>query len=734
MRPRAQLLFVAALLASASAAEAARLTGRVVGRDGRGIEYANVRSPQHRLGAITDEEGRFSFVLPDGPATLEVSQLGYQLVRKSLEVANGLAPLRITLVEEPVPVAEVHVQASSFGKTGQGEGAVVRRADVYMTPGGAADLFQSLRALPGINAPTEGAALFVRGGDPSETVIRLDGADIGHPYQYEGASGGLFSIMDTYLLQSAFFSSGGFGARYGGGMSGVLDIETRDPMNERSVSLGANLAGGSFASTWSLIPDKLAGIVSVARGDPRMLFKLYGSASEFEEAPSSWNGIGKLIYRYSPTGRLSLLSLQSTERLSVVSQALAVESDYASRVHNQFWALNLTDVAAGKVALKANLTTQRFRDAWSFSDFGQQGVERQTIASLDGVWPGSQRNELSFGLGWRRRAFDRGGPAALDSTDLSPGADTRYAAVRGIADEPWAHIEDKMRLVGSLYGTLGARVERISAADRWVVDPRAALALRLGDFQTIRVATGRYHQPPSLAQLDARYGNPRLEPPYADHVIAGYEWVSAQGTLRLEAYRKDYRDLALQDDATWWAPKGHGYARGVDVLVQGRQGWLDGWVSYGYLDAKRREGDDPHELTAKQGPQHSVTLVQRYQATSKWHLGGRYSHTSGRPFTPILGATYDSAEDHWSPIMGEARSGRMPAYHRVDLRVMRLFSLPQTGSLRASNVCVFYVEGLNILGIRNVLDYWYSEDYSERRKVESYFSRRMLVAGASLSW
>src|SRR6185503_11774259 len=104
------------------------------------------------------------------------------------------------LAEEPVPVAEVVVGASSYGKSGRTEGAVLRRREIVMTPGGTADVFQSLRALPGINAPDEGAALYVRGGDPSETLVRLDGGTIGHPYHYEGASGGLFSAFDAYMV------------------------------------------------------------------------------------------------------------------------------------------------------------------------------------------------------------------------------------------------------------------------------------------------------------------------------------------------------------------------------------------------------------------------------------------------------------------------------------------------------------------------------------------------------
>src|SRR5204862_2179480 len=139
------------------------------------------------------------------------------------------AATRVALADEPVPVGEVVVSASSFGKVGKSEGATLRRMDIMMTPGGTADVFQALRTLPSINAPNEGAALYVRGGDPHETLVRIDGGEIGHPYHYEGASGGLFSAFDAYMLKSAFFSSGGFSSKYGGVLSGVLDIETQDP-------------------------------------------------------------------------------------------------------------------------------------------------------------------------------------------------------------------------------------------------------------------------------------------------------------------------------------------------------------------------------------------------------------------------------------------------------------------------------------------------------------------------
>jgi hypothetical protein len=131
---------------------------------------------------------------------------------------------------------------------------------------------------------------------------------------------------------------------------------------------------------------------------------------------------------------------------------------------------------------------------------------------------------------------------------------------------------------------------------------------------------------------------------------------------------------------------------------------------------------------------HSLTLVGQYRVTPTWSVGTKYTASSGRPFTPVIGASYDAGRDLWRPTFAENNSGLMPAQHRLDLRVTHLFSLPKIGGLPESSVCVAYMEGMNVLGIRNTLEYHYNEDYSERAVQDSYFSRRMLVFGAGLAW
>ena len=90
---------------------------------------------------------------------------------------------------------------------------------------GEPDLLKTLQMMPGVKQGTEGtSALLVRGGTPDQNLILLDGAPLYNPMHLLG----VFSTFNTSVLKDVTLYKGAFPARYGGRLSSVIDIATKD--------------------------------------------------------------------------------------------------------------------------------------------------------------------------------------------------------------------------------------------------------------------------------------------------------------------------------------------------------------------------------------------------------------------------------------------------------------------------------------------------------------------------
>ena len=67
----------------------------------------------------------------------------------------------------------------------------------------------------------------------------------------------------------------------------------------------------------------------------------------------------------------------------------------------------------------------------------------------------------------------------------------------------------------------GLRIDNYGLTGETVVDPRLDVHLRLTDHLTMVQAIGRYHQPPTVADVDPRGGNPDLKSSYSDQFSLG---------------------------------------------------------------------------------------------------------------------------------------------------------------------------------------------------------------------
>jgi hypothetical protein len=221
--------------------------------------------------------------------------------------------------------------------------------------------------------------------------------------------------------------------------------------------------------------------------------------------------------------------------------------------------------------------------------------------------------------------------------------------------------------------------------------------LDLGDRTTFRLGWGVYHQSQGIQELEAADEETTFSPSErAFQTAAGLEHrISDDFTARVEAYqrhvdrpRRQYLNLwreilpfpELDGDRVRVDPT-EARARGVEVYVQ-RSG--EHWDLSGSYALSSTEARIDGTWTPQFWDQtHAFTLTVGWHPNPRWTLTGAFQAHSGWPFTPqviefdTLTVFREEGKEtalRWREEFGPLNSDRLPAYHRLDLRVTRSFT------------------------------------------------------------
>src|SRR5688500_11378513 len=295
-------------------ADSAGLRGDVRDTDGTPIEGANVFLLETLEGALTGADGRFVIrTSHTGAATLVVRRIGYRPAQLPMTLPS--APIVVTMTAEASTLAPVRIQAGRW-TAGDERGATLTTLEVVTTPGAAANVNRAIQTLPGTQNVDEGTALFVRGGDYTETRVLLDGAVLLNTTQLRAPSGTFVGTVDPFLLDGIFFSSGGFGARYGNALSGIASLRTLGRPSGTSATASAGLAAISGAIAVAL--PKASGIRAAGnRLDLEPFFRLNGSSHRYDPAPIGHDVSGSVAWNYRPSGEVKVFALDQTTSMGM---------------------------------------------------------------------------------------------------------------------------------------------------------------------------------------------------------------------------------------------------------------------------------------------------------------------------------------------------------------------------------------------------------------------------------
>ncbi len=699
-----------------------RVRGTVRTAAAAAVERANVFVLETLDGVLTDSTGRFVIdAATSYPLTLVVKRLGFEPQQRLLTTADT-GSIEVILTRGSVSLAAVSVTAGSY-TADEERGATLTPLQIVTTPGAAADITRAMQALPGVQKVDDGNALFVRGGDYTETRIFLNEAPLLNPQQVLSANGVFIGTVDPFQLDGIFFSSGGFGARYGNALSAVAGLETRGRATSRS-----GTASWGLANTSADIALPLSSTASIRfaanRLDLTPLFRLNGSTRHFDPPPRGHDLSGSAAWVYRPSAEVKLFSIDQTNALGVALTEPAFEGMFTSDERTRMTVLSWRDVI-GRTSSRISLSRTTQDSHQSYGLFRLTNATARDLAFGRLEWAPNATTTLRLGGDLERTRSSLTGiyPRGQDS---SPGAPERLFAF-GRSDlriGPYTELDwrptTRTRLIS------GVRADHSDLTGGWTADPRVSWAYQPITLVTLTAAWGIYHQVLEPLFYDSTVGMPGLASMRATQSVVGIQMGEGEFIVRLEAYLKQYEHLAQLSREHTAVGGGRGRARGLDFFFKGTAPFgLRTRTTVSLLAARRTDPNTGLEADAPFDITHSTTTIVEKSLRGGLRLAAAYRSATGRPLTPVIGATYDQQLDEYTPQYGAPMSERFPGFRRFDI------SASWYRPLAPGWQGVIYASVNNVFDRVNIQSYTYTRDYAQRIPIQSVFNRSVYF-GATL--
>ena len=692
------------------------------------VASAQIRIAETNQRTTTDPNGEFRFRnLPAGTYTLTASASGYRLPEDVVVTIEpgATTELKIYLEQVVVELDEVEVKgeraASPVGRQS------LRGSEIQRVPGAVGDALRALQALPSIGVANDfSGALYIRGGSDEDNLYYFDRVPIGYPYHF----GGIVSSLSSEVIERIDVYAGGYGAEFGVDSQAVIDIYSR------------NKSIDSFRAKFNLNVLYSEGLLEGKIGERgfwyaagrRSYIDLFLGSLSFDSGaitafPRFWDYQVKGGYELNDKHQLSMNLFASGDNFALKLDGEDVDEEVRgnisfgsgfegagihlrSRLTDRLTSfLSLTrsyfqfDVNVGpELSLKIDAPDYVLREDLTYTLNPKHRLETGVILGLE---PGRA-------IGRFIRPPDEG------EVDYDPRFLERQTFDESVSGKRMeVYLQDRYKVLPFLSVVLGLRVDYFSLVDDFSVQPRGSLLLDIMEGSQLQFSYGNYYQVPGPPRLTQSVGNPDLSTSQASHYVLEFTRQVSEGTeFKFAGYYKDLANLVTNDDDMVYLNQGAGFAQGTEVFLRHRTGdRFLGWGSYAYGLSKRRDRPEEPYRYYSFDQTHVATLAATYRLTPTLEIGVKWQYRTGNPYTPVRGATLDTDprndESIYIPNYAETNSGRLPSYHRLDMKLSKAFRF---NSWEMS----LFLELLNAYNRKNLLDFSYSDDYTEKDEIYQF--------------
>lgn len=612
---------------------------------------------------------------------------------------SGIASTRMGAIE--VPVAAVKSVPALFGE---------------------ADVLKTIQLLPGVQGGTEGfSGLYVRGGGPDENLLLLDGIPLYHAEHMLG----IFSVFQPEAVKKVTLYKGAFPARYGGRISGIVDVRTNDGnLYETHGSVGVSMIGEKLHIEGPVWKGKTSYSLS-ARGMHTLLLAPVIKLTGFDGNYFFYDLDAKFAHRFSGRDRLYFNVYHGLDNFHYresnkafdgrTGQPFTDTQKLGIRWGNTVAALRWNHVVGPRLFMNTTVAFNRYhmrmdsdmrtREIKADGDTEDSQVQfdyrsgmRDWVAKADFDYTPSSSHKFKFGAEYTFHTFV---PETLTGygrqrVNESPQADTTlYMRSNSLqrGHEASLYAEDEIRLGSHLSLNPGLRATLFNTQGKtyWSIEPRLNAKVNFMEDWWAKASYSRMSQyvhllSSSQITLPVDLWVPitrNIRPETADQFSLGLYFGGLPGwNFSVEGYYKAIRNVleykegaVFLFDSSGWESKveaGSGRAMGVELFIEKTTGKTTGWLGYTLAKSDRLFPSINHgqRFPYRYDRRHSVNLVVNHRFNEKFDISLAWNFASGGVTTlpeRRIVASSPAGEPRYVDLVSSRNNFRLPASHTLNL-------------------------------------------------------------------
>jgi hypothetical protein len=673
-------------------------------------------------GVATDHFGYYSFTIPKGRHELKIKSVGMKSTQRQVMLySNG--KLDIELDQDVIPLKEVVIESEHDARLNSvqmgSEKLDIQTMRQIPLALGETDVMKVVLTLPGVQSVGEGTVgLNVRGGATNQNLILLNDAVVYNPSHLFG----FFSTFNPDILKNVELYKSGIKAEYGGRLSSVLDVTTREGNQKKIVgSGGISPITGRLSLEGPIIKDKTTFIIGARTTYSNWLLRQLNDRTLARSKASFYDITAGVTHKINDNNHLYLSAYLSKDQFNFSNDTIYSYSDKnASLKWKHIFNSKLVGVATTSYS---NYTYSMTNDKVPANAFFMDFNITQANAKAEVSYFYNSRHTLDAGISATRYYLSPGNltPSGSESLVIKNTVQREQGLESAVYISDNIEINPKMALYVGLrysvyqylgpkdiykYGAGGSKepgniTDTISyssgkpIASYGGAEPRIALRYSVTDDLSVKFSVNRMRQyiqmlsnttaitPTDIWKLSDSHVRPQL----GDQVSVGmYKNFRRKNMIEtsIEAYYKvtertiDYKNgatLLLNHHLETDILAARGKAYGIEFLVKKNAGKTNGWISYTYSRSFLKTEGKFQDETVNKGKYypsnfdkpHAINFIGNYKFSRRFNVSLNLVYSTGRPITlPI--AKYESSLGQ-KVYYSDRNAYRIPDYFRSDVSI-----------------------------------------------------------------